>query len=501
MTTTSTRPERLWFGPHGPVVAGIFALAFLVAFEALAVATVMPEVARQLDGLQLYALAFAAPIAVGIVSMTVAGPEIDRHGPGRALRTGVAVFSAGLFVAGLSTTMPMFLFGRIVQGLGMGLVSVGLYVVIGRTFPEHLRARVFTVLTSAWLLPALVGPVIAGFIAEAVGWRWVFLAVPGLAVVAMILIRSALGAIDGDPHVRPAHRQTWWSVLIAGGILAVSVAGQRTYVWWPALLVGGFLLVVVNAPRLLPPGTWRGRRGLPSVIAVRGLLSAGYFSAETYVPLSLVEHRGLTVTQAGLFLTSAAVLWFTGSWLAAHVPALASKALRVRLGALGGARGDRRLVPDPGLVSSAGGRRGAVERRRPRHGNGSADSRGPAAGSLRAAGAGRQQCGDADQRSGRAVARARDRQRRLRRDADDRRDDGLCPGACDRRDRGGDGRSAGHTRDGSQRHAMTQHPMTQHRRLITPRSQRDQTPVHMKTISASVHDACRSIFLGTAPAT
>lgn len=330
-----TRSENLWFGPHGAVVAGIFALAFLVAFESLAVATVMPEVAKQLDGLTLYALSFAAPIAVGVVSMTLAGPEIDRNGPARALRLGVGVFSAGLIVAGIASTMSVFLVGRVVQGLGMGLISVALYVVIGRTFPEHLRARVFTVMTSAWVLPALVGPVIAGFIAETVGWRWVFLIVPALAVVALSLIWPAVGSIDGDPAIRASHRRTWRAALIATGILAVSLAGQRSHPWWPVMLAGGLVLVVFNAPKLLPRGAWKGRRGLPSVIATRGLLSAGYFGAETYLPLSLVEHRGFTVTQAGLFLTSAAVLWFTGSWLAANLPALGSKPPRVRLGALG----------------------------------------------------------------------------------------------------------------------------------------------------------------------
>ncbi|MET0821943.1 MAG: MFS transporter, partial [Aeromicrobium sp.] len=92
--------DRLWTGPHARVVLGIFSLAFFVAFESLAVATVMPAVADELGGLRLYALSFAAPIAVGIVSMTVAGPLMDRRGPGLGLRLGVAVFVIGLLVAG-----------------------------------------------------------------------------------------------------------------------------------------------------------------------------------------------------------------------------------------------------------------------------------------------------------------------------------------------------------------------------------------------------------------
>lgn len=341
--------EKLWTGPHGLVVLGVFSLAFLVAFESLAVATVMPLVADELDGLGLYALSFATPIAIGVVSMTLAGPWTDRRGPGAALRAGVGVFVVGLLVAGLAQDMPVFLVGRAVQGLGMGCVGVGLYVVIGRTFPEELRARVFTVMTSAWLLPALVGPFVAGTIADLFGWRWVFLGVPAIAVASLALVWRALDAIDGDPDVAADRRRPLWAACVAAGVLAVSAAGQRGVAWWPLLLAAAVAAIVVFAPRLVPVGTWRGRRGLPSVVATHSLLSAAFFGAETYVPLSLVEHRGLDVSQAGLLLTSAAVLWFVGSWVAANLPALSSKTVRVRIGAvcvlLGTCSGFLTLVP------------------------------------------------------------------------------------------------------------------------------------------------------------
>lgn len=353
----AARTERLWSGPHGRVVAGIFALAFLVAFESLAVATVMPLVADDLDGLSLYALSFAAPIAVGIVSMTVAGPLTDRHGPGVGLRLGVAVFITGLLVAGLAPTMSVFLAGRAVQGLGMGFVGVALYVVIGRTFAEDVRARVFTVMTSAWVLPGLVGPLAAGAIADLVGWRWVFLSVPVVAVVSLWLVSSALGGLDGDPTIEVDGRRTAWAALVATGVLLASVAGERSVSWWPALLALGVGLTATFAHRLVPTGTWRGRRGLPVVVATRSLLSGAFFGAETYVPLSLVRHRGLEVSQAGLLLTGAAVLWFTGSWLAANLPALESKPLRVRLGSVcvlvGICSGFLTLVPAVPVVAIA----------------------------------------------------------------------------------------------------------------------------------------------------
>ncbi len=331
---TAPRRESLWFGPYGRVVAGIFSLAFLVAFESIAVATVMPVVADDLDGLGLYALAFAATSAIGVISMTIAGPLMDRQGPGGALRAGVAIFAAGLIIAGLAPTMELFLVGRCVQGLGAGFVGVGLYVVIGRVFPDTMRARVWTVMTGAWILPALVGPVVAGFIADLAGWRWVFLGVPLIAIGSVGLIWQSLSRLEGDSSVVGDRRRVGWAVLTAAGILGVSVAGQRGVAWWPVLLVVASAATCAYGPRLLPKGTWLGRRGLPSVIATRSLLSAGFFGAETYVPLSLVQHRGLSVSQAGLLLTSAAVSWSLGSVVAANLKVLASKTLRVRLGAI-----------------------------------------------------------------------------------------------------------------------------------------------------------------------
>lgn len=331
---TATEREHLWLGPYGRVVAGIFALAFLVAFESLAVATVMPVVAEDLDGLSLYALAFAAPTAIAVITMAIAGPMIDRQGPGPGLLIGIGIFVTGLVVAGLAPDMEVFLLGRSVQGLGSGFIGVGLYVVIGTVFPDEMRARVWTVMTSAWLLPGLVGPVIAGVISDHVGWRWVFLSVPMVAVGSVALFWDAVRLVTGDHDVVSDRRRVWWATLTATGILGVSVAGQRGFALWPVLLIAAVVLTFVYGPRLLPTGTWLGRRGLPSVIAARSLLSAAFFGAETYVPLSLVEHRGLSVSQAGLLLTSAAVLWFTGSWMAANVPALSSKVLRVRVGSI-----------------------------------------------------------------------------------------------------------------------------------------------------------------------
>lgn len=330
-------PASPWRGGHLRTTVGLFALAFLFAFEALAVATVMPDVARDLDGLSWYAVAFAAPLASAVVALTLAGPWIDARGPSGAVSAGVAVFVAGVLLAGAAPSMPLFLAGRLVHGFGGGVVSVALYVVVAQAYPEHLRARVFTVFTSAWVLPALVGPVVAAYVAQTVGWRWVFLGVPVLALVAWLLVRDASAADRGGEAPRAVARVPLNpAVLAAVGVLVISVAGQRDLPvlpdLWPVLLGAATVVVVLAGLRLLPRGSWSGGRGLPSIIGTRGLVGASFMCAEAYVPLLLTLDRGLSLAQAGWVLTIGAVTWFGGSWAAGRLRWLADEVHRVRLG-------------------------------------------------------------------------------------------------------------------------------------------------------------------------
>lgn len=317
-----------------PTTAGLFTLAFLFAFESLAVGTVMPVVAQELDGLALYGLAFGAPMATAVVSVALAGGWTDARGPAPALRFGVVLFSLGLVAAALAPTMALLVLGRALQGLGAGLAGVAMYVVIARAYPQAMRAKAFTVLSSGWVFPALVGPAIAGFLNGLLGWRAVFGIAPVLALVAYAGLAPALRRLPGTAPWHPDYRRTVWALLAAAGILGIGLTGGGTEV--PALLPAALCAAAVlwAGPRLLPPRTWTLGRGLPAVISLRGFIGAAFAGAEAYVPLAVSEHRGFTPTQAGLLLTVSAVSWFGGSLAAANLAILADKVARVRLGAL-----------------------------------------------------------------------------------------------------------------------------------------------------------------------
>ncbi|MHA7135169.1 MFS transporter [Oerskovia turbata] len=300
------------------VLVGMVALVLLGAFEALAVATAMHTVAVALDGMALYAVAFAGSIAASVVGMVAAGRWCDRFGPSPSLWGGVGLFLAGLVVSGLAPVMEVFVAGRVVQGLGTGMYIVALYVLVARVFPEDQRPSVFAAFAAAWVVPSLVGPVISGLIVEHLGWRWVFLAVPVLAVPAVLMMRPGLRAVVHDRRATgddTGGAALWWAVAAAAGIGLLHFAGQQEGARLYVPLAVALALVVVAVPRLLPRGTARAARGLPSVIAIRGLIAAAFTGTEVLLPLLLQSERALTPTQAGGILTFGAIGWSVGAWL------------------------------------------------------------------------------------------------------------------------------------------------------------------------------------------
>ncbi len=321
--TGSRRPRRPrsegpWSTGRWRITTGLVALVSLVAFEAMAVATAMPVAARALDGLSLYAWSFTGFLVTSLFATAVAGQICDRRGARLPFLTGVVLFAVGLVVAGTAQAMVPFIVGRLVQGLGAGGILVALYVLVGQVYPDRLRPQIFSYLSAAWVVPSVVGPLVAGTVAENLSWRWVFVGLLPLVVAPVLLLLPGMSSSPADPAGPQRPSRTVAAFVIALGAALVQLGGQQFEQGRPALGVAvgivGLLGVAVAARRLMPPGTGRLHRGLPSVVALRGLQAGTFFGVEAFLPLMLVTHRGLSATAAGAVLTGAALGWSGGSW-------------------------------------------------------------------------------------------------------------------------------------------------------------------------------------------
>jgi MFS family permease len=329
-------------GPASPFVpeyralsVGIFALIVCIAFEFMAVATALPVAARELGGLDLFAWALTGFLGAALFANGVAGELSDRIGPRLPLLGGVCAFAAGLVVSGTSASMPMLIAGRVVQGLGAGFAIVAVYVVIANCYPERTRPQVMSLIATAWVVPSVVGPFIAGGLTELVSWRWAFLSIAPFVLVPLLIVVPRVTA-SAASTVRRSGR-VGLAAAMAGGAAALQWSGLQAEDahWFAAVvaLVVGLGLVLLAARGLFPTGTLRLRRGLPSVVAFRGVMAGGFFGCQAYVPLMLVQHRGATPILAGLAVAGTAVGWSTGSWWQGRSRLRMSRPDLVRVGA------------------------------------------------------------------------------------------------------------------------------------------------------------------------
>lgn len=306
------------FGPRLRATSGgILVLITLIAFEGLAVAAALPTAARELNAIGAIGWTFTAFLVCNVVGMVLAGQMCDRYGAAIPLLIGLGCFVGGLLVSGTAASMAQLVVGRGTQGIGSGVLITAIYVVLGETYPDALRPKIFAAMSSAWVLPSLIGPLVAGSLAEHASWRWVFLGLLpfvliGAALLAPVLHRLPRHRVAGSPLADP--RRIVQAVAVALGIASFQAAGQHPSAVALAAAAAGVLVLIWGLRALLPAGTITVRRGVSAPIAMRGLLAGAFFGVDALVPLTLSVQHGYGAIAAGLPLVASGITWAAGSW-------------------------------------------------------------------------------------------------------------------------------------------------------------------------------------------
>jgi MFS family permease len=327
--------RTLLFGRgHRAVTIGIVLLITLVAFEGMGVGTAMPAVVADLGAVTLYAWPFVAFMAASVFGTVLGGRWCDAQGPRRALVASPLLFGAGLLVAGTSTTMTQLLVGRVLQGSAAGCLTVAVFVLVAIVYPQGARPAVFGLISSAWVLPALIGPPVAGIVTEAASWHWVFLGLVPIVVVAVALVIPAVRRL-GPPAPSDVDRGRSAGIVLAAtgaafGVSALSWAAQQKSVLAAVVALLAVVVLVPSLRALLPAGVIRTRRGVPAIVAARGLLAGSFFTVASYLPLMLHETHGWSLTAAGVPLIAGSLCWSSASgWQGRHPDLSRPKLLRI----------------------------------------------------------------------------------------------------------------------------------------------------------------------------
>ena len=301
----------------------------------MAVAAALPTAARDLHGVALYGWAFTGFLVANVIGLVLSGMVCDRRGPQRPLTIGVVLFLVGLLVAGFAPTMAVLVCGRIVQGLGSGLLLTALYVVIGERYPADLRPKIFAAISSAWVLPSLIGPPVAGVLTQTVGWRWVFLGLAPLVAIGgsvlMPVLRSIPARVREAVDTRTDRSRLLRVLAVAAGLAVLEESGQRLTLLWVLPAGLGMAAVAWGLRRLMPPGTFTARPGVGAAVALRALLAGALFGVDALIPLCLTVQHGFGATAAALPLLGSALAWAAGSWWQGRDALTTSRARLIRV--------------------------------------------------------------------------------------------------------------------------------------------------------------------------
>jgi len=214
--------------------------------------TVLPIVVTEIGGITYYAWAttfFAVSSIVGAVTIL---PVIEKLTPRGAYLFSVSLFMVGSSACATALNMAMFIIGRVLQGLGGGLMSGMAFAMIPVVFPEALRPGAIALISSVWGPAALTGPLFGGALAGGGLWRTAFwTSVPigfFLAMLAFtVLPKRSLAIERGDGFSKALGTRL---VLVAMAAMALSVSSVPGRLWVSSVGVGGALACLCTAIRL-----------------------------------------------------------------------------------------------------------------------------------------------------------------------------------------------------------------------------------------------------------
>ena len=306
MRTTAPAPtislkRRRW------ITAGLLLGMSLGALEATVVSTAMPTVIATLGGLAHYSWVFSAYLLTSTASVPIWGRLSDLYGRRRMYLTGVAIFLLGSVFSGAATSMEMLIAARALQGLGTGAIIPLSMTIVGELYSLAERARSQALFSGVWGVASVAGPLVGGYITDALSWRWVFYINLPFGIVAAAVLVAAY-----PPMPRLENVRVDWvgAALLFAGISALLIAlggDIGASAWWFAIgavvLLGAFIAAERRSTDPILPLQLLKTPLIARTLLVVFLVGMSLFGAITYIPLFVQSVMGATATQAGQVLT------------------------------------------------------------------------------------------------------------------------------------------------------------------------------------------------------
>jgi EmrB/QacA subfamily drug resistance transporter len=300
--------------PTGRALATIFGALmlgmFLAALDQTIVSTALPTIVGDLGGLEHLSWVVTSYLLATTASTPLYGKLGDMYGRKPVFLAAILIFLAGSMLSGLSRSMGELIGFRALQGIGAGGLMVGAQAIIADIVPPRERGRYMGVIGSVFAVASVAGPLLGGFLVEAISWRWVFYVNMPIGVLAVLVVVFRLH-LD-VPTQRHAIDYTGAALLTAGvsALILVTTWGGSEYAWSSPMVVG----LAGAGVALIAAFVWQERRAAEPIIPLtlfgspvfRVATSLGFliglamFGAIIFIPLFLQLVYGVSPTSSGL---------------------------------------------------------------------------------------------------------------------------------------------------------------------------------------------------------
>lgn len=295
------------------LVFGALMLALLLAaLEQTIVATALPKIVGDLDGLRQMSWAITAYLLAATVGLPVYGKLGDLFGRKGLFLVAIGVFTVGSALAGWAGSMEELIAYRAVQGAGAGGLMIGVQAIIADLVPARERGRYMGLIGAAFGLASVAGPLLGGWFTDAHSWRWCFWFNVPLGLLTLLVTGLALHL--PRPRVRPRLDVLGTLLMAAFSTCLVLLTswGGSTYAWDDRVTLGLAAGAVVSgtlflvAERFAPEPVLPLRLFRDSVFTISGLvgvaIGVALFGAASYLPSFLQMVEGTSATASGLLM-------------------------------------------------------------------------------------------------------------------------------------------------------------------------------------------------------
>lgn len=310
-------------------LAAVAATLLFASLGQTIVTTAIPIMVADLGGIEHMSWVITAYLLASTIGAPVAGKLGDLYGRKMVVQVGIFIFLVGSTLAGLAQNMGVLIAGRAIQGLGGGGLIVASMAVVADVLPARQRGQAQGLMGAVFGVSTVIGPLIGGFLVEALSWHWIFFANFPVGVLALVVLHSALPNVKRETPVTFDIAGAFLLAVILSVAVLVSNLGGSVFPWGSAELIGlvilglaalaGFIAVERRAEEpVLPLSLFRNDTFLV-VNTVGFMVGVAMFGTITFMPLYLQVVQGVSPSVSGLFLTPMMVGLIASSAGAGHV--------------------------------------------------------------------------------------------------------------------------------------------------------------------------------------